>query len=77
MSSEELRLPNSWAHLLELSGEVTEGGVAAQVTCCTVTFKMILKNIMSLQVLGMVWYQEYPTSPPAHILNGFLYGRPP
>jgi len=29
---------------------------------------------VAAQVLGMVWYQEYPTSPPAHILNGFIYG---
>merc|ERR1711934_513112 len=25
-------------------------------------------------VLGHVWYQEYPTYPASHILNGFMYG---
>jgi len=25
-------------------------------------------------VLGHVWYQEYPTHPASHILNGFMYG---
>lgn len=26
------------------------------------------------EVLGLPWYQEYPTHPPSHILNGFIYG---
>ena len=26
------------------------------------------------EVLGRVWYEEYPTSPSSHILNGFMYG---
>ena len=26
------------------------------------------------EVLGRVWYEEYPTSPSSHILNGFIYG---
>ena len=26
------------------------------------------------EVLGHIWYEEYPLHPPSHILNGFLYG---